>query len=286
MAGNAALVKLHLARGSVAPSGEVPPRSRAGRPLERDSASLGGWTPPRARSRPDRELSAPSSGFRLARGHHRPATSIPAPPTGGFNALTFAGAQVKDESMPRRAWESRPDTASPTPPVRPSLPLCDAVRHGQQQLRGTVPPTLVRSTCRTLEKGQRSPRRGDERILHARTRLHRGVRPVGAVTSVAISPVRPSLPSRRHPGHCITIPDAVEACGDRTPPRRLLCLVQPHVNGTLETSRGWPSNRRPLRRHPQSCSWTRTGCAMTPRVKQVSPGRPSSPWHCTPCLHT
>jgi hypothetical protein len=241
--------------------------------------------PPRARSRPDRELSAPSREFpsrsRTSQARHLHTC----PPTGGFNALTFAGTQVKDESMPRRAWESRPDTAPPTPPVRPSLPQCDAVRHGQQQLRGTVPPTPVRPTRRTLEKGRRSPRRGDERLLHARTGLHRGVRPVGAVTSVAISHVRPFLPSRRHPGHCITIPNAVEACGDRTPPRRLLCLVQPHVNGTLETSRGCPSNRRPLRRHPQSCSWTRTGCAMTPRVKQVSPGRPSSPWHCTPCLH-
>jgi hypothetical protein len=27
---------------------------------------------------------------------------------------------------------------------------------------------------------------------------------------------------RRHPGHCIAIPDAVEACGDGTPPRQLL----------------------------------------------------------------
>jgi hypothetical protein len=27
---------------------------------------------------------------------------------------------------------------------------------------------------------------------------------------------------RRHPGHCITIPDAVEACGNGTPPRQLL----------------------------------------------------------------
>jgi hypothetical protein len=27
---------------------------------------------------------------------------------------------------------------------------------------------------------------------------------------------------RRHPGHCITIPDAMEACGDGTPPRQLL----------------------------------------------------------------
>jgi hypothetical protein len=41
---------------------------------------------------------------------------------------------------------------------------------------------------------------------------------------------------QHHPGHCITIPDAVGACGDRTPPRRLLCLVRPHVDGTLESS--------------------------------------------------
>jgi hypothetical protein len=44
----AALVELGLTRGPVAPSGEVPPRSGAGHPLEQDSASLGGWTPPRA----------------------------------------------------------------------------------------------------------------------------------------------------------------------------------------------------------------------------------------------
>jgi hypothetical protein len=60
---DAAPVQLRLARGPVAPSGEVLPRSRVGRPLERDSASLGGWTPPRARPRLDRELSAPSSKF-------------------------------------------------------------------------------------------------------------------------------------------------------------------------------------------------------------------------------
>jgi hypothetical protein len=41
----AAPVQLRLARGSVAPSSEVPSRSRVRRPLERDSASLGGWTP-------------------------------------------------------------------------------------------------------------------------------------------------------------------------------------------------------------------------------------------------
>jgi hypothetical protein len=188
--------------------------------------------------------------------------------------------------MPQRAWESRPGTAPPTPPARPSPPLCDTVWHGQQQPRGTVPPTPVRPTRRTLEKGRQSPRREDVRLLHTLTGLRRDVRPVGAVTSVTIGPVRPSPPSRRHPGNCTTIPGAVEACSDRTPPRRPLCLVRPHVKGTLESSHGQPSNRRPLCRHPRSRSWTRTGRAMTPRRKRDSPGRPSTPWHCAPCLHT
>jgi hypothetical protein len=170
--------------------------------------------------------------------------------------------------------------------MRPSPPLCDTVRHGQQQPRGTVPPTPVRPTRRTLEKGQQSPRRGDVGLLHVRTELCRDVRPVGAVTSVAVGPVRPSPPLQRHPGHCITIPDAVEACDDRTLPRQPLCLLRPHVNGTLESSRGRTSNGQPLRRHPRSCSWTRTGHAMTPCQKRDSPGRSSTPWHCTPCLYT
>jgi hypothetical protein len=61
--GDAALVKLRLARGPVAPLGEVLPRSRAGRPFERDSSSLGGRTTPRTRPCLSRELSAPSSEF-------------------------------------------------------------------------------------------------------------------------------------------------------------------------------------------------------------------------------
>jgi hypothetical protein len=103
-------VRFHLARGLGTPSSGIPPRSGAGRPLERGLVSIES----RARPRAD---------FRLARGYHGPTASIPIPPTGGFNALTFAGARVKDESMPRCAWESRPGTAPPTPPVRPS-PHC------------------------------------------------------------------------------------------------------------------------------------------------------------------
>jgi hypothetical protein len=167
-----------------------------------------------------------------------------------------------------------------------SPPLCDAVRHGQQPPRGTLPPTPVRTAHRTLEKGRRNPRKDDARLLRARIGRCHDVRPVGAVTTVAISPVRPSPPPRRHPGHCITIPDAVEACGDGTPPRQPLCLVRPHVNSTLESSRGRFSNEQPLRHLPRSHSWTCTGRAMTPRQKRDSPGQPSTPWHCMSCLHT
>jgi hypothetical protein len=194
-----------------------------------------------------------------------PAAPIPAPPVGAFNALTSAGVQVKGESTPLRAWESCPGTALPTPVARPSQPLCDAVQHDQQPSCDTVPPTPVRPAHRTLEKGRRDPRREDVRLLHTCTGRHRDVRPVGAVASVAISPVRPSPPPRRHPGHCITIPDAVEACGEGTPPRQPLCLVRTHVNGTLESSCGQPSNEQPLR-HPLEA---------TPGHAQDTPRRPA-----------
>jgi hypothetical protein len=162
--------------------------------------------------------------------------------------------------------------------------LCETVRHGQQPPRGTVPPILVWSAHLPLEKGRQNPRREDARLLLAHTGRRRDVRPVGAVTFVAISPVRPPPPPRRHPGHCITIPDVVEACSDGTPPRQPLCLVRPHVNGTLESSRGRSSNEQPLRHRPRSHSWTHTGHAMTPSQKRDLPGRSSTPWHCTPCL--
>jgi hypothetical protein len=173
-----------------------------------------------------------------------------------------------------------------SPVARPSPSLCDAVRHGQQLPSGTVPPTPVQPAHRTLEKGRRNPQRDDARLLRTRTGQRRDVRPVGAVASVAISPVRPSPPPRRHPDHCITIPDDVEACGDRTSARPLLCLARPHVNGTLESSHGRPSNEQPLRHPPRSHSWIRTRHAVTPCQKRDSPGQPSTPWYCTPCLHT
>jgi hypothetical protein len=106
------------------------------------------------------------------------------------------------------------------------------------------------------------------------------------------SPPSPSImcdhPHRpqHHPGHCITIPNTVGGRGDKTPPRRLLCAPWPPVNRTLESMYGRRPNRRSLQRHPRSRSWTDTGHAMTPCQMQDSPGRPSTPRRCTPCLYT
>jgi hypothetical protein len=65
--------KLRLARGPDAPSSETPPRSRVGRPLGRNPASLEGPDAPRAK-------------FHLARGRPGPAASAPTP-TRALNAL-------------------------------------------------------------------------------------------------------------------------------------------------------------------------------------------------------
>jgi hypothetical protein len=46
------------------------------------------------------------------------------------------------------------------------------------------------------------------------------------------------------------------------------------------------SRSQPQHHHPRSRSWRRTGHAVTPRQKQGSPGQPSTPWNCTPCLRT
>jgi hypothetical protein len=114
----------------------------------------------------------------------------------------------------------------------------------------------------------------------------RDVGTAGPVTSIAIGPVRPSPPSptpsralHHHSQHC-------GGRGDKTPPRRLLCATWPPVSRTLEPMYGRHPNRRSLQRHPRSHSWTDTGHAMTPRQMQDSPGRPSTPQRCTPCLYT
>jgi hypothetical protein len=113
----------------------------------------------------------------------------------------------------------------------------------------------------------------------------RDVRPVRHVSSITISPVRPSPPSQHHPGYYNAVSDVVEARGNRTPPCPLLCPLQPPISCTLESAYGQRLNGKLLRRHPRSRSWEDTGHAMTLRQKQDLPGWPSTPLHCTPCHH-
>jgi hypothetical protein len=156
-----------------------------------------------------------------------------------------------------------------------SPPLCDTVRRGQQPPCGTIPLTPVRAAHRTLEKGRRNPRRDDARLLCARTGRRRDVRPAGGVTSVAISPVRPSPPSQRHPGHCITIPDAVEhaAIGHCHADHCALYGLM----STAPSPHGRPPNEQPQRHPPRGRSWRRARHAVTPRQKRDSPGQLSTP---------
>jgi hypothetical protein len=156
------------------------------------SVPLEGRAPPRCRS-PSR------ARFCLARGPHGLAAAAPAAPIGAFNALTFASAQVKDESTPRRAWESCLGAVPPTPPVKPSPPLCDAVRHGRCQSCDTVMPTLVQLTRRALKRGRQNPRRG--------TGVYSALAQDYAVTSGQRdrSPPSPSVLCG-HPRHHNTIP--------------------------------------------------------------------------------
>jgi hypothetical protein len=62
-------------------------------------------------------------------------------------------------------------------------------------------------------------------------------------------------------------------------------MYGPPVDGTLELAHMRRPDNQPLRHHPRNCSCTSTGRATTPRLEQDSPGRPSTPWHCMPCLY-
>jgi hypothetical protein len=115
--------QIRLARGVDHPieRGSVSLKGRT--TLERDSASLEGWTPPPPRASPrlDREPNAPSIKSPSRSRASRATAPIPAPPAGAFNALTPACVQVKGKSTPLHAWESCPGTAPPTPLSRPLL---------------------------------------------------------------------------------------------------------------------------------------------------------------------
>jgi hypothetical protein len=185
-----ALTKPRLARGLGAPSGEVAPRSRAGRPLGWGSASLEGWTPPRVR-------------FRLARGSHGLAAPVPAPPTGAFNVLTHACAQVKDESAPRRSSDT-PGNHIPALFRRPSR--WSHPRHCTT-LCGKAAVSSV-TLCHPLSYGRRAtPSKEDGGTLEKGTDVCSALAQDNAVTSDqwGVSPPSPSALCG-HPRHHDAIP--------------------------------------------------------------------------------
>jgi hypothetical protein len=83
---------------------------------------------------------------------------------------------------------------------------------------------FVRPAHRTLEKlGTAEPSKGRRTTTPRPCRYNtvtpgRRDRSLPSPSALCDYPRRP----RRHPGHCIAIPGVVEACGNGTPPRRLL----------------------------------------------------------------
>jgi hypothetical protein len=141
---------LRLARGLDAPSGESPPRSRAGRPLGRISASLEGWMPPRA-------------NLRLARGLLTLAAPAPAPPTRELNICSDTPLVPGSKANPRHADPLTPPRnriltlfRQPSPCGHP-WHCRRTMREGQCQLRDTAPPTPIRPARRTPRKRTAEP---------------------------------------------------------------------------------------------------------------------------------
>jgi hypothetical protein len=139
-----------------------------------------------------------------------------------------AGARVKGESPPRRpsntAWESYPGAVPPTRPVWPSSALCGKAGVDSVTLCRPLPYGLH---VAPLERGRWNPRKRYGCIHRARAGQRRDIRPVARVSSITSGPVRPSPLLCHHPGHCSTIPDAVEGRDDETSSRTLMCILRP-----------------------------------------------------------
>jgi hypothetical protein len=83
--------------------------------------------------------------------------------------------------------------------------------------------------------------------------------------------VRPSPLLCCHPGHCSTIPGAVGAWDNKTPPRPLLYDRWPFVSRTLESAYGQRSNEKLPHGHPQTRSGADTGLTTTHGRGEIRP---------------
>jgi hypothetical protein len=202
-----------------------------------------------------------------------------------------ADARVKSESPPRRpsdtTWESYPGAVSPTLLVGPSRTLW-----GSCAGRPVSTPwhyaahSCTACTPHPSKGGRWNPRKGYGGLPRARAGRRRDVGPVERVSSISSGLARPSPPLCSHLGHRSVIPSAVGAQDDKTPPSPPMYVLRPSVSYTLESAYGRRLKWKAPTPLPSNRSWTGTGLTATPRQKQDSPGRPSTPWHCAPYRHT
>jgi hypothetical protein len=201
-----------------------------------------------------------------------------------------ASARVKGESPPRRhpdtAWESYPGVVPPTRPVQPSSAHCGGCAARPMSALWHCATHPVRPPCRTPRRRAAAPSK-EVRMPTPRSRrtmswrqasgacLLRHLRPCAAIPVA----VPPSQALQRHPQHC-------GGTGWRDIATPAIVWLPASVSMTLEPTYGRQPSKRLPRHYPRRSSWTGTGLAATPRQKQDSPGRPPTPWRCTPYRHT
>jgi hypothetical protein len=174
--------RLRLARGLTPPSSGSA-LLKGSRLPRASSASLEGSSPPR--SRPPRE-------------HTRSRAWVRA-----FNALTQQSCGIMRLGITPRHCSANSLGGNPSPP------LWGTVRHGQCQLRGTVPPTPVRLTRRALEGGPAAPSN------HFLVNLQGQAMTLGRRDAIpaTVDHVRPPPCLQHHAGHCYNNLDVVGHAG-------------------------------------------------------------------------
>jgi hypothetical protein len=153
------------------------------------STSLEGSRLPRAGSAPLEGSSPPRS--RPPHEHTRSRTRVRA-----FNALTQQSRAIMLLGITPRRCSAHSLGGNPSPP------LWGTVRHGQCQLRGTVPPTPVRLTRRALEGGPATPSN------HFLVNLQGQAMTLGRRDAIptTMGPVRPPRVCGTTPGTAATTP--------------------------------------------------------------------------------
>jgi hypothetical protein len=124
--------------------------------------------------------------------------------------------------------------------------LCGMVSNNP---RRTVPPTPVRPARRTVKEGRRSPQREGEQLRHARAKTtpRRQAGGIGHLRRhrpcATILVVSDAIPATASPS-----PTLWKRAVNGTLPRRQLYPRTAPRHG-LESSHGWPPNKRPLHHH-------------------------------------